>query len=1422
MNEIVKATGSASAGYQYQTLYGIKILVDWLENPGLYARVQFDCDDRSVAPLSLDDVVAERMDGKFTFWQVKYTPPDDNRKQPLLVDWEWLLDEGPPSKSKIPYLKKWKESFNKYGREKRERFFLVTNRLPSREFLNNLSGSHINYDKIPFLYKQKIDTLLGGELQAREFFSFLEIQSGTQNFLTLRSSIDQRLFRRGFSEPGVDKLHNLARDWTTLKNTPAPDGWITLEILENMIIGNRPKPMNQDFFIPQHYSPPNANIHEQILSSIFSPTESPIVLVGAPGRGKSTYLSFLVKELRQTRIPVIRHHYFLSLSDHEHDRWTPYKVANSLLHQIEMLYPDARADTSKPEKLLSALNTCAAFYKEKGCPFVVVLDGLDHIRRDGGDHDALDFILSQIIPGIDNLVLILGTQNIYEQLPERLLRLSPKEQWVEMPPMSATAILQYIKVQIEKKRWRTDGFGNTADESLAEIASDLLNLTYGHPLHLIFSIEELLLNTSHPFSSSIKQLGACPKGDIREYYKSLWRSKSDYEKDVLHLICEYPFLWPRSAFKNIPHIGNSESLSIRGIEHLLSETDEGFRPFHDSIAVFVKEQSSHKEAVLRLSPGVENWLEKHASNFIKFSWLWIIQATNGRPNIIRENLTRDWVLDRLRDGLPCESIARLLSVAEGLAWRDHNYGEAYRHQHLRKRVSFGIRPNMEESGFAALLLTPEISFIENAYDSAHTLGFKEKNSLALALLLRGQEKSGESLYRNCMNQWLLDSDVFGARPHHVLLDEVTPLFSAGAIIGAPEPARFLSLGGAPRSLAKTVCYFWRKNGHTTELLDILNAPDAEESTKSIAEEALAHAFIFDGIDVPRITNPSAFNHNIFCIAIFSAENKFISPPIPFESLKEKYDASRHWDNDRDSESTFRIWFYHELTCFFQNSKRHPTTTPLMLEERPFFKLILPILSSLAQFVGQRIKDKKLISFSDPFIYLDNSSMPRGIPEHAKGFQAFKTAISQISIEMAAWSGRRLGLQSDISAQEVTILTGNQWVPHERLPAIVSELAYPAFSKQVAMDFINKGPDELLSSSLDGWTLVERMLHLRKLAALYEFSAKERDIARLAWDLNIGYTPRKDALMDDALDAIENLGAVDPTDAKKNLIDVYGSILATSTYTEGEGRDFNEFANTLLNKLTPSKAVLFEDTNERQEGTLISSWQKTPLHLFFSPGGGGFPGQPHFYPPESFFDLLDDISALTNDEAKVLPQWYGYWSAHGQEIALLRIISSAFLTGKVPAHKIQSIFQYLLETSAAFEGNSKRFFDIAVKIQIETGGWGSGWMTVEDYRSAQKRLLLISQKIGKRVDDFIRESSKDFIAHRNGRDELYAPGSRLVYFLCQVGKIEEARSLTSAIASCAQDDLRNLRPQKPPWLIDEENRIKAANGLVRPKQPQSKI
>ncbi len=72
----------------YQNRQGLRILCDWLDAPARYTRVKFECDDESVAPTGLDDIVVERSDGLVDLLQVKFTP---DPKLHLLC-WEWLLD----------------------------------------------------------------------------------------------------------------------------------------------------------------------------------------------------------------------------------------------------------------------------------------------------------------------------------------------------------------------------------------------------------------------------------------------------------------------------------------------------------------------------------------------------------------------------------------------------------------------------------------------------------------------------------------------------------------------------------------------------------------------------------------------------------------------------------------------------------------------------------------------------------------------------------------------------------------------------------------------------------------------------------------------------------------------------------------------------------------------------------------------------------------------------------------------------------------------------------------------------------------------------------------------------------------------------------------------------------------------------------
>ena len=74
-DEHVKGSAIPYAGYRYQTLHGVKVLVDWLDSPTIFTRVKFECDDRAMGPQGLDDIVAQRPDGKLNYWQIKYTPP---------------------------------------------------------------------------------------------------------------------------------------------------------------------------------------------------------------------------------------------------------------------------------------------------------------------------------------------------------------------------------------------------------------------------------------------------------------------------------------------------------------------------------------------------------------------------------------------------------------------------------------------------------------------------------------------------------------------------------------------------------------------------------------------------------------------------------------------------------------------------------------------------------------------------------------------------------------------------------------------------------------------------------------------------------------------------------------------------------------------------------------------------------------------------------------------------------------------------------------------------------------------------------------------------------------------------------------------------------------------------------------------------
>jgi hypothetical protein len=88
-NDTIKSRAIPAGGYQYQIEAGLLLLADWLDDPGLYKSVIFECEDPAVG-MGLDDIVAESgVDECLHLTQVKLTV--DSEEDDYALSWAWLL-----------------------------------------------------------------------------------------------------------------------------------------------------------------------------------------------------------------------------------------------------------------------------------------------------------------------------------------------------------------------------------------------------------------------------------------------------------------------------------------------------------------------------------------------------------------------------------------------------------------------------------------------------------------------------------------------------------------------------------------------------------------------------------------------------------------------------------------------------------------------------------------------------------------------------------------------------------------------------------------------------------------------------------------------------------------------------------------------------------------------------------------------------------------------------------------------------------------------------------------------------------------------------------------------------------------------------------------------------------------------------------
>lgn len=1207
MTEHIKNTAITAAGYIYQNRQGLRVLCDWLDAPSRYAKVKFECDVEADAPTGLDDIVVERTDGLQDLKQVKFTPNPD--AHPL--SWDWLLEKSGKTERSRSMLRKWFDAYASLDAARIGELSLLTNRRPDSEIEACLAGGKIDFAKVPDPRRAAVIAELGGKKDCEDFLGRLEITHSDKGYETLEYEVNARLRAHGTPE-GIAVLKNVALNWATQKNSPPPSGWITLPDLRAILQATPPAPLPEDFAVPKGYEVPDADFHDAFVEEALRSAGKAVVLTGPPGRGKSTYLSALCDTLAEKNIPTVRHHYFLSTTERGRDRVHSYVVEESIRSQIDRFHPDV---TGKAGGLRALLEAASTHYKALGKPFVLILDGLDHVWRvNAEDKQPLEDLFAQLVPCPENLVLLVGTQPVDDtQLPADLLIAAPKANWKTLPAMSGDAVLSYLHQAVQAGRLST-GFepddshahqeqegakapeASAAREAVAEqelqsAAAALRARTNGHPLHVIYATSALVLAGGRVTRWDVEQLTGDLSQDAKFYYGSLWERLSASLKDALRLVCAFPFFWPRAAFGEIASATKLAAPEIEKVEHLLHSSAAGLKVFHESLAVYVRSTDGYSDRIAVLRPEVARWLETSAPNALRVNWLWTVQAQLGNPSHLIAGLTRDWVLLRLEEGYPQALFDTLITDAVAAALDRADFAQAYRLQHLKARMVDGSQYQMPDEDMARLVsytwtLAPDDGVIQEAVASRHETDIKLVAALGLALRARGDhvvaEACGEETLRRFRGASRFSSEYSTGNG----LDAFRFLAGAFARLGAvgttPEGLKRLVTQAHPEGWLPRVRVMV-EDGQLDELMS-LAASMSDGRRKCVVSDACLRAAAQVKVGIVERPDFNALAGTPFVAAVETAHTRAVTTlnaSIPIDWLGLDY-------RERKLKLARLVhhWFFgavHLSLCMAAEGQTNFSFARAPIyADRENITDFLDALAGVAAQVAHHWWRGEFVDFHELYELLEPVEFRhfRQSYDWQSAADDFRAGLHRVACDVRIGS-ILLGQAGEADLTEETLVAAGSFTWFDST----------SFREQYAAGLLTQMSDEAAAAfvhsqreQFDTEVRQETSVHLQTplqlcgISVAHRLETHARELCRQTWELATGFSHRKDPTLNNTLDAIGFLVETSPKDARQLLAQVAAQVHSVLDYTDGSGtRHVLTKADALLAKLTPaSLAAKYEE------------------------------------------------------------------------------------------------------------------------------------------------------------------------------------------------------------------------------------------------------
>ena len=1447
-----KKPGLIRAGFQYQDLVAIEILINFYRQRNLYAWVQLEAEDRAFR--SIEDVVACTPDGLYELTQVKFTADPDAPANHL--SWKWLTANGGTRKKSL--LQKWAETtLHHKAAGTLAQAALKTDRVPDAAFAKCLEGTKVDYTRMSAEDKAKVEEQLGSLEAAKSFFESFEFIHS----LPRLDDLEEKLWSRIASDTdrgGWALFREQIQRWSTRKGQPAPDGRIKYIHLRQAFSVERSKPIPQGFLVPPTYSVPDRDFDRAFLEEITG-SDGLTVLWGPPGRGKSTYLSRCVAGIDRKSAVCIRHHYFLSLEDRSEGRFHYHAIARSLEHQLEEAIPDLQGPRKDFGKLLE---TVALRLQDEGRRLIVVIDGIDHVWRDHRDHEDMEVLFNALLPLPTNVRLVVGTQKIAsEHLPARLLNTLPTEHWTELPLMSQTAVHRWLRSQDKAGRLNLEVVGRQSrGQVVRSIARAFHDISQGLPLHLIYSFEAIARAGNAVTAEEVAALPACPTGDISDYYRSFWERMGVKAQKILHVLAGLEFGPPPFAIHDCFGRSNESLAALAEINHLLDYRETEVRPFHSSLFAFVRDLPEHEATFPVHASDALVWLDTLAPEYWRWSWLWITKAQLGNPSDLLAGPNREWAISSLVAGFPIEQLVTILDHAEKAAFDAFDLPRLLSLRLLKTRVVNG--PEFQTNEWP-LFQEIAVSLSDDPYVEALLRTELHRASAdMLPFLVRNADESIRADFAqaaiNELNQRIdrrHDNETSSGNQQHL----------AGGIVGVaantkPENAQSVVAFARQAATADSLIATYAQESILARNFDNVFAVSRRWSGHQLDREVFA-VLCLEGLDPTTKPELKALAHPaIRCLAILkggTAKRSQTKKDLSHLFIGGDGSDARFAEDTR--EIVYEV-FFAALATGLSGGKAQGWSNIPANAETTWLSEAIRALERLAGGIAEGWKaSHHWPALQD--IYRDFDLQQPTSPSHnvQRRFISVRLAFRDVAVDLCT-TARCLDANALIDMSDIeSVAMSPFWLDELWLDSF-TERRLPLHTPEAAQALVERVKHDLDTKITE---FIERTTYAAKLA-MFAFDNGLVPLAqnefRRAVGCLLGYGWRKDLFALEVLESLDLLAKNGDTDAREAMLDLAGEFEAITDYTDGDETDhareeyyeaiaahFPErvsgcyahliqdeewryaqalaiaFAETdqvesrtgralLESYIVPRELIALEKTSAARPHTktaIAAVQQKTGRALKEpsarkpnSIGDASESGEtelsvpnPSEFPPERLQEYLNATRDVRpyDHKRKLVTEWLRYWEGVGRTEEALTSLEAA--TSKTKYHPdLDNALDVAFEIALKTQGRSKAL-PWLIRAHVTRSGW-QRWFTNSD--EAQARMRAVALHYREYWREFIKNTSKSIFATEIERNGIVIGLSRLVYFLVEVGELDLARTYSLEMARVFKEELTDQPIETPEW------------------------